>query len=171
MIDNAPMTDESTAANVRDHNRRLGAHDEELRFLREDVSDISKGISSIEATLTIFSNTLGTIANRPTPWGTIIVAASAVVSIFVLALTPMAWLAIENYGHAKAIDQKVSERGEIVGSLIARIEQIDTKQTRDEARLLDLERNRWTPADDHQAREDMRDELYRYIDQSREVKP
>ena len=83
-------------AGIKHIDNRLERVEDENLDARELVSTLSQSISSIEATLVIFGAQLKTLVNKPSRLGSIIAAFSVGITIFALALTPVAWLAINN---------------------------------------------------------------------------
>ena len=112
-------------AGIKHIETRLVRVEDEALDAREMVSNLSQSLSSIEATLELFGAQLKTLVNKPSRLGAVIAGVSVGVTIFALALTPVAWLAINNSArHDKDFgrDLKIAEER---GALRAQTQSLD----------------------------------------------
>ena len=122
--------------------RRIGGNESEISYLRDDLSEFNRLTSSMESQLHIFSAQLKTLTERKDPWHNIITAVGVMVTIGILALTPVGWLAVTNYQRHNAYSPESIERGKLIGKITASakynekaIDKLDARNDRVEDRL------------------------------------
>ena len=133
---------------------RVQAHLDEVRDLRDDGYEHSKQISSLEATLLIFGNQLESVKTRQEkrrdPWANIIAGVGVLLTIGILALGPIAWLAITNSDRHDLTAEIILKRSELVGEVRANMDaaeesiellnhRLEIWNTRIENRIITLE--------------------------------
>lgn len=116
---------------VRNHNddvlRRLDQIEVEQRYARDDMTDIGKALSSLDATVHVIATQLKTVTDRPPQWHNVIAAVSVMVTIGVLSLTPVAWLAVNNYAMNQEDAAQDLDRGIRVGMVLEANERQDER--------------------------------------------
>lgn len=117
------------------HDERLNRLEDQFLDLGDSISEISRLGASQDATLHIMASQLGTLTNQPSKMPVIVSIFSVGIAFLALALTPIAWLAVNN-------SQKLDERAALIGATVALIQRSEAELAAVDERVRHLERMR-----------------------------
>lgn len=119
----------------QDSDRRLLSLEDEQRYIRDDITEQTRILASVESKVHILASQVKTITDRRPQWQLLIAVISVALTLGALALSPVAWLAVNNYERIQTDAGRMLEVNESFGALGARVERIEALAAQQDRRF------------------------------------
>lgn len=162
------MSDSDNAIQLDNIYRRLSKLEDQNSYHQEDRVDMERSISSLESAQIAMAGQIQPLLDKKDPWNNIITGVGVLLTIGALALAPVVWLSVTTYNKTDTQTAKLSTHSGQIARLESGVENLQQSARIIEDRIAQIGGSRYTPQDARADREELRNEMLRLINWSKE---